>query len=251
MPTPSPRQFQEQFFAANPNARSVMELFEYLPRAHFYAKDAHSRFIKVNRNVLDQYGVTDEYDVIGRNDHDFHPPAMAAAYIAEDQRVMQLQQSIPNQLWLVHQAHGSPQWYISSKTPLLSPNQNVMGIAGVMYPIATPEEQKFHFQELSPVIRYIESHYIENISMDEMARKVGLSTTHFNRRFRVLLRMSPTEYQLSLRVQEARRLLTDTTLSMAEIATNVGFYDQSHFAKRFHKVTGLTPTQYRRNYRSA
>jgi transcriptional regulator GlxA family with amidase domain len=47
-------------------------------------------------------------------------------------------------------------------------------------------------------------------------------------------------------VQEAQRLLATTRLSLGEIAAATGFYDQSHFTKRFRKVTGITPSAYRR-----
>ena len=62
-----------------------------------------------------------------------------------------------------------------------------------------------------------------------------------------MLRLSPMDYVLSLRVQEAQRLLSTTQLSLGSIAAATGFYDQSHFTKRFRKVTGLTPLQYRRS----
>ena len=55
------------------------------------------------------------------------------------------------------------------------------------------------------------------------------------------------DYVLSLRVQEAQRLLSTTQLSLGAIAAATGFYDQSHFTKRFRKVTALTPLQYRRS----
>jgi len=61
--------------------------------------------------------------------------------------------------------------------------------------------------------------------------------------------MSPTEYLLSRRIQHAQRLLTQTTKNIAEIGTTIGFYDQSHFTKRFRRVTGMTPLAYRTRFR--
>jgi AraC-like DNA-binding protein len=58
------------------------------------------------------------------------------------------------------------------------------------------------------------------------------------------------DYVLSLRIQEAQRLLATTGETLSGIAAQVGFYDQSHFTKRFRKVTGLTPAQYRQRYLS-
>jgi transcriptional regulator GlxA family with amidase domain len=53
---------------------------------------------------------------------------------------------------------------------------------------------------------------------------------------------------LALRVQQARRLLAISSKSVAEVAAATGFYDQSHFTKRFRSATGMTPRQYRRRF---
>ncbi|MEQ1840448.1 MAG: helix-turn-helix transcriptional regulator, partial [Verrucomicrobiales bacterium] len=79
-----------------------------------------------------------------------------------------------------------------------------------------------------------------------LAALAKLSVPHFNRLFRKVLRLSPMEYVLSLRVQEAQRLLSTTQSSLSEIAAATGFYDQSHFTKRFRRVTGMTPSEYRK-----
>jgi len=125
----------------------------------------------------------------------------------------------------------------------------VIGLAGLMHPIATPEDQRAHFQELERVINFLEKHFVDEITVDRLAEIAGISVPHFNRRFRQLLRLSPMDYVLSLRVQESQRQLVTTNEPIGEIALNTGFYDQSHFTKRFRKVTGMTPLQYRKRYR--
>ena len=228
----------------------MISLFEYLPSVYFYAKDASHRFIAANQNTLTAvFGLEHEEDLLGRTDSEFLPPALVEAYYAEDRRVMAGRRPIPNQVWLVPHVRGTPRWYVSTKTPLLDPAGKAIGIAGVMYPIETPDEQAAYFQDLLPVIRFIDDHYSHDVSMHEMAAKANLSTTQFNHRFRTLLRMSPTEYLLSLRVQHAQRLLTQSTKGIAEIGADIGFYDQSHFTKRFRKVTGMTPLAYRKRFR--
>jgi transcriptional regulator GlxA family with amidase domain len=94
----------------------------------------------------------------------------------------------------------------------------------------------------------VEKHYAAPVSMAEMAKLAGLSTTHFNRRFRQLLRMTPSHYLRTARVRQARLLLSTTDKPLAEIAILTGFTDQSHFTKRFRQTTGLTPDAYRRQF---
>lgn len=240
---------QEVFFAKHPAAASVMELFEALPQVSFYAKDTESRFIRVNRRFVETHGALDEKEILGRSDRDFHPPVMAEAYIAEDHRVMAGRRAIPSQTWLVFHSDRLPQWYVSTKVPLFDPAGEVIGLAGAMFPIDRPAEQERYFRELFPVVRHIERNFFAVTSMAEMARLCGLSSTHFNRRFRELLRMTPTDYLRSVRVQAARRLLGASQRTLAEIAHETGFTDQSHFTRCFRQATGMTPLAYRRRFR--
>ena len=229
-------------------AESVIRLFDNLPQTYFYAKDDKSRFVKVNQMFLDNHGLADESEAIGKSDRDFHPPAMAEAYLAEDQRVMKSGKPLPGQVWLVLHRRRLPRWYVSTKTPLFDPAGRVVGLAGAMYRVSEPEEMSRRFHELLPVVTHIEKNFSDNISMSDMAARVNLSATHFNRRFQQLLRMTPTQYLRTVRVQAARRALTESSRSLAAIAAEVGFTDQSHFTKRFREVTGLTPKEYRRRF---
>jgi len=226
-PRPSPPDsFREDFFARSPQAASLMRLFDALPQTYFFAKNRESRFVAVNHMFLDNHGLVDESQAIGKSDRDFPPPLMAEAYI-----------------------RTTPRWYVCTKTPLFDPDETVVGIAGAMYRIDDPHVLAGYFQELMPVVQHVDRHYAAPISIADMAALAGLSSTHFNRRFRHLLRMTPSQYLRTVRVQHARGLLTTTDKPLAEIAALTGFTDQSHFTRRFRETTGLTPDAYRRRFR--
>jgi AraC-like DNA-binding protein len=241
------RAFQRQFFARYPGIEPLMDLFEHVPEVCFYAKDKKSRFVRLNRANLAVYGVNNEDSLLGRSDRDFHPPSLAEGYIAEDQRVME-SGPVLNQTWLVPFLNGPMQWFVSSKVPLFGPKGDCVGICGVMHPIATPKEQLSRFQRLAPAVRYLEENFRERVQLADLAEHCDLSSTHIHRLFQRLLRMSPAEYLLALRLQEARRLLATTDKALSDIALGTGFFDQSHFTKRFRKVTGMTPTQFRKTF---
>ncbi len=243
------RAFQQQFFARYPSLQPLMELFEHAPGVCFYAKDRKSRFVRLNRANLTVYGMNDEEPLLGRSDRDFHPPSLAEGYIAEDRRVMEGGKPVLNQTWLVPFLNGPMQWFVSSKLPLLGQRGECIGVCGVMYPIATPKEQLARFKRLAPAVRFLEQRYREHVPLAELTKSCGLSPTHVHRLFQRLLRMSPMEYVLALRLQEARRLLTTTDQPLSVIAGNTGFFDQSHFAKCFRKMNGMTPTQFRKSFR--
>ena len=240
--------FQRQFFRRNPNALSMMELMEFLPSVAFYAKDTESRFVKVNSVLLANKGFRTNARPwqdgpglfsagTGRGLHCRRQAGHGGAQGDPEPDVARAARA------------GHAALVCFEQDALIDPEGEVIGICGVMYPVDTPQDQERYFRELVSVIRYVNEHYAEPVSMKAMAELAGLSATHFNRRFRVLLRMSPTEYLLALRVQEAQRFLTESSMSMSEIALEAGFSDQSHFTKRFKRVTGLTPLAYRKGFR--
>ena len=80
----------------------------------------------------------------------------------------------------------------------------------------------------------------------ELARDVAVHPRHLMRAFRRYLGCSVGEYLRRSRIRRAQRLLTETSLALAAVAADTGFYDQSHFARLFRRDTGLAPGEYRR-----
>ena len=242
--------FQERFLKRCPGARTFFELFEHLPGTYFYAKDEQHRYVGANLlNLRDVFGLASIEDLLGRTDLEFQPPSLAEAYHAEDRKVMESRMPLPGQVWLVPHVRGTPKWYVSSKTPMFDASGKVIGIAGVMYSVDEPQDRAAYFRELAPVIAYMEKHFTENISMREMARMAGLSSTRFNFRFQQILHLSPTEHLLRLRIDAAKQMLVRSDKTIAEIAMECGFSDQSHFGKRFQKALGIAPRAYRVKFR--
>ena len=98
---------------------------------------------------------------------------------------------------------------------------------------------------LGEVLEYIHEHSDQNPSLLEMAKQVQMSPYYFSRLFKQSTGLSPHQYLISHRVQQARRMLTTTALSIAEIAVQAGFTDQSHLARHFKRQLGVAPSQFR------
>lgn len=239
----------EAFFAQGVSGRALIEMFDYLPGVIFYAKDRKSRYVAANRAMLLAKELDDPADLLGKSDRDFHPAVLADAYMAEDQRIMELGASLPNEVWFVIDRSGKPGWFQSSKAPLRNEAGNIVGIVGVRYAIETPADRKRQFRRLAPVIRHLEDHYTEAVSMREMASLAGMSSTHFNREFHSIFRMSPTRFLHALRIEKARQLLVTSDTSVGEIALVTGYHDQSHFNRHFQRIVRMTPRSYRNMYR--
>jgi AraC family transcriptional regulator len=85
-----------------------------------------------------------------------------------------------------------------------------------------------------------------SVHVDQMAAHVDLSPFHFARMFKEATGEAPHSYLTRIRIDEAKRLLVETTLPLVEIAQRVGFRTQAHFTGVFHKVAGTTPRAYRK-----
>lgn len=90
---------------------------------------------------------------------------------------------------------------------------------------------------------YLMENLAQNVSLQEVAAHTGLSPFHFLREFRKRYGLPPHAYQLQQRVNVAKRLLAKNK-SIAHVATEVGFADQSHFTRKFKSFVGATPRQY-------
>ena len=84
---------------------------------------------------------------------------------------------------------------------------------------------------------------------DELAHRHGLSRTTFRRRWIETFGVPPARWLQQARIAEARRLVVETTLSIAEVATRCGFNDAFYFSRCFRSATGLSPRDYRTTFR--
>ena len=94
------------------------------------------------------------------------------------------------------------------------------------------------------VREYLEHHFAENVGLDEITAVSGLSSYHLIRVFRSEIGLPPHAYLEQVRINRARLLLR-MGKSIAEVAFQTGFSDQSHLTRHFKKMTGVTPGQYR------
>jgi len=100
------------------------------------------------------------------------------------------------------------------------------------------------------VVRHLREHIDGNIErrikVETLAKLANLSVGYFVRAFKQSMGATPHDYLMRQRVERTVQLLSDTNMSLSEIAFAVGFADQSHFARRFRQHVGVSPRDYRR-----
>jgi AraC family transcriptional regulator len=103
--------------------------------------------------------------------------------------------------------------------------------------------------QMRAVIAYIEEHLTEQISLVTLARLARLSQHHFCRAFKQSFGIPPHKYHLNRRMQHAKALLSDQATSITEIGLRLGYSNSSSFTLAFRKLTGQSPSRFRRNFK--
>jgi AraC-like DNA-binding protein len=107
------------------------------------------------------------------------------------------------------------------------------------------ERKHQRIERLDPLFRHLDEHYAKPVTLDDAARIVGMSKSHFIHFMKHVTGMSFVAYLNQFRVSKAQALMASTSKSLAEISYDVGFCDQSYFGQVFRKLLKITPREYR------
>ena len=112
--------------------------------------------------------------------------------------------------------------------------------------IAISKENNFVVEKIR---RYIQEHYAENFNIKELAGMLNANEYYLSHVFKRITHYSPQQYILRRRIGKAQCLLIYTSLSLTEIAVQVGYDDSNYFSRVFKKVIGISPNFYRKKWR--
>lgn len=110
-----------------------------------------------------------------------------------------------------------------------------------------PKKDYKSLEKLKLILKYIENHYMDKITIEEIANEVGLSQSHFMKYFKNTMGTSFIDYLNEYRLTMASRLLLSSDSSILAIASEVGYENLSYFNRTFKKRFAMTPREYRKN----
>ncbi len=105
---------------------------------------------------------------------------------------------------------------------------------------------KSNFNQIQPVLDYVNIHYAERISLDKICNIINVNKSYFCRLFKKIIGVSFVEYLNILRLNKAEYLLSNSDKSITEISYEVGFPSPSYFTELFHALKGHTPSFYKK-----
>jgi AraC family transcriptional regulator len=100
---------------------------------------------------------------------------------------------------------------------------------------------------LRRIREFVDARMEDDLSLDEMAQSVGLSTAHFARMFRKSTGETPHQFVLRQKLERAKAMLRAPDARVLDVAVACGFKTQQHFAQVFHDICGISPTRYRQH----
>ncbi len=104
-----------------------------------------------------------------------------------------------------------------------------------------------HLKNLQNILTFIDEHFTQRISLEQLADKAGMSPNYFSSFFKKISGINLWDYINNKRINYALNLLRNSNKNILEIAMLCGFNNTTHFNKMFKRVSGMTPTEYRKN----
>lgn len=227
---------------------SSMALFDTLPDVHFFVKNRRSEFVHANPGFVAMLGAPSLATIIGKTDHSFFLKKLADHFYRDDQQVMRSGKSMTSRVELVSNSDASISWHMTAKIPIRNQAGKVIGLAGITRNLTRASKTMHRYHDMAPVMQHLETHYATPITISELAERVHLSVSQFERRFKTLFQTTPAQYLVRFRLNKASQLLAVSATKITEIALQCGFYDHSHFIRQFTRAYGLSPSAYRRRH---
>ncbi len=140
-----------------------------------------------------------------------------------------------------------PGWYLSCKLLLLK-----LFEAAIRHQLLLPAKEVLSanstrkIQRYKKIVSYMEAHFQEPLSLEELSGLIGYNSQYLCRFFREISGVSPIQYLIAYRLERSCTLLTKSTKPITEIALDCGFENISYFIRKFREHKGCTPGEYRK-----
>ncbi|MHC1770559.1 MAG: response regulator [Flexilinea sp.] len=145
----------------------------------------------------------------------------------------------------------SPEKVISSVDNCISPvnlERLCLDYADRSITLCVEQKSNMESKPIRIIRQYLQDNFNKPVTLEEAAQKVFLTPIYVSTIFKKETGTSFTNYLIDIRMNEAKRLLRETSLNVSEIANKVGYHDIKYFSKLFIKIVGIKPVEYRKFY---
>ncbi|GEA10960.1 response regulator transcription factor [Alteromonas sp. KUL49] len=226
------------------NVQTLIGMFDLVPNTLFWIKDEQCRFIHANQVFIEHSGMRCLSRIVGRTDYAISPPHLARQYILDDRKVM-TGDIVTNRIELNMLSSGEFGWYSTSKRPLQNDDGTIVGTYGFTHHLEQTSQALSSIDAIRAPVEFVRENYQKDFTVEDLAKVSFLSVSALERRFKKHLGKTPKQFVNEVRLENARRMLTDTALPIVEIAYRCGFSEHSYFSRQFKKMFGTLPSALR------
>ena len=221
------------------------ELFDCLADAVFFVKNGRGQYVVVNQTLVHRCGCRDKKELLGRRADEIFPAPLGEIYRLQDENVLRNGSPVLNQLELHFYLSRRPGWCLTNKLPLRDRQRRVIGLVGISKDLQSVTADGADYAAIADVVRHIQTNYSQPLRVAELARLARMSSYQLEERIRKTFQITAGQLIQKTRMEAALRQLRETDDSIAMVALNCGYSDQSAFSRKFRQTVGLTPSVYR------
>ncbi len=225
----------------------LIEMFDLLPDALFWIKDNEHRFIHANQAFVEHLGSNCIEKIIGKTDYDFSPSHIAKQFLRDDDKIL-AGKSVTERLEMNMTQSGDVAWYATSKRPITDEQGKIIGSYGITRHLEKQTKAISSVEAIKVPVDYIRENFQQQFTIEKLAEVAYLSVSALERRFKKYLAKTPKQFINEVRLENARKLLIETNIPIAQVGDQTGFSDHSYFSKQFRLFFGELPSDYRNNY---
>ncbi len=240
------QQWRHAFIGDIADPLFVETMFDYMPDVVFSLKDRLGRYVAISDACVERCGLTHKREALGKTAADLFPRHMAERYNAQDRKVFSTGKPIIDNLDLTVFNDKKPGWCLTTKIPLYNRKKELIGLAVISKDLVEPSRAGFIDEKFAATIDHVLEHYDEQLLLDDLARLSGLSVAQLDRRMKKIFHISTGQFIIKTRIDAAAEQLRTTERTIADIALECGFCDQSALTRQFRQVTGVSPREYRK-----
>lgn len=228
------------------DARYIEQIADLMHDTAFFIKDSTGCYVVVNHSLVERHGLAHKSQMIGRRPCDVCPGDFGRIPTEQDAQVLRTGRPIIERLELFWRRPNVPVWGLTSKLPIRDEHGRVTGLIGISKDLTALVSREEVSPAVAKALRHLETAYDSCVSPSSLARKAGMSAARLARVIKRIHGLSPMQLITKTRITAGCRLLRETDASVADIALECGFSDHSAFTRAFRAVTGMSPTEHRR-----
>lgn len=222
-------------------------LFDCVSDVVFFVKNERGEYVVVNQTLVERCGCRDKSDLIGRRADDVFPTPLGDVCRASDESVLHGHAPVVNQLELHFYPSRERGWCLTTKLPLHDPQRRVIGLVGLSKDLPAGDNHGEDYSAVARAVQHIQHNIGTALRVTDLAAQSGLSVYQFEQRIQRVFQLTAGQLIRKTRMEAAMQRLRDTTDSIATIALDCGYSDQSAFTRQFRQAAGLSPSEYRRS----